>query len=1017
MRLTTSSKTGKPHLLALLRFREQSPEHRALMAELDVAHGAAFVAQDDAGRLMAFRHRKTRAGRVWEIFENAKREWVQMASGAGATGPAGVRGVAGTTGAPGEPQTPSETLPLATVSGAVGVGTDYMRGDTVPGLAAGTLGSRGPIPENMLFDSIFGVEQPAGTWAYWGASYGPVTFSRIISDSVAGSACLQIGSRTVGSTEGGIYAIANVNPNDIYAFPIRDTQTYGVGMTARRSGTLAGNRVQLVLLCYDRTLTTLLGTLVPIDHNPPPAAWSIVTTQVGPGLEFTWPTGTAWVKVVVRDISSGAGAINLVGNTSLGIAVNPARLTANVAGDGLSLEPVTGLEVNVDGTTITIVDDVLQANASAMLDGKVKASGDDTTPGYLEDKIAAGTGITKTTLSPAGNEQVSLAVTDPDDDKVKVSTDDTTPKYLEDAITVSGGVTKSTTSPGGNEKVDLAVHAEEHDHDGSPTQKLTQANTHESADTDSAQASIHHTVDGSTTPTALDGSGAAGTAKKPSPADHKHAFAGGHIIYVKRIDGLSGEIQAAIDTITDSSSVIRYVVIAPPGEYYEQVTIGRDGISLIAEQLGSVKMKKPAAAGGGIVLAGDYINIAKLEVDAGGTVAVTISISANSEHILIENCIIHVPCYDGILLGDSGISDVKILNNIFLQTETAGEPSWDCINVRDQANVVIRGNIINYTPSVGGGLGVHGICNANSTTTIEDNFIRLVSSTNVCYGIGAEVNAGEAVRTKNNRIIVTTSGQAGYGLCTDAGNTIVSVGDDISATTYDLYAISGSISSYGSNFNRAKTSGTIIDGGRIRLIDEPWDNITTWTTVGTGTVEESPSGQLHLLASHGVGTDINAGKYRLAVAPGLKEVTAEILVKFDQLAGGFDGADGTTRECFEFTFYNGANLLQILFSSDSVWFNTASGVWTKQFDATFDNTSWYRFRIVCGDTYAYLFVSDDGGAWSYLGACQNAIADATFSGLVRLRVVNFRNAGAATTEVHVDNFTLTPGADWPLIAG
>jgi len=970
MRLTTSSKTGKPHLPALLRFREQSPEHRALMAELDVAHGAAFVAQDDAGRLMAFRHRKTRAGRVWEIFENAKREWVQMASGAGATGPAGVRGVAGTTGAPGEPQTPSETLPLATVSGAVGVGTDYMRGDTVPGLAAGTLGSRGPIPENMLFDSIFGVEQPAGTWAYWGASYGPVTFSRIISDSVAGSACLQIGGRTVESTEGGIYAIANVNPNDIYAFPIRDTQTYGVGMTARRSGTLAGNRVQLVLLCYDRTLTTLLGTLVPIDHNPPPAAWSIVTTQVGPGLEFTWPTGTAWVKVVVRDISSGAGAINLVGNTSLGIAVNPARLTANVAGDGLSLEPVTGLEVNVDGSTITIVDDVLQANASAMLDGKVKVSPDDTTADHLEGKLS-----------------------------------------------VSGGASLATTNPGGNEVRALTVHAEEHDHDGSPTQQLTQANTHESADTDSAQASIHHTVDGSTTPTALDGSGAAGTAKKPSPADHKHAFAGGHIIYVKRIDGLSGEIQAAIDTITDSSSVIRYVVIAPPGEYYEQVTIGRDGISLMAEALGTVKMKKPAGGPGGLVLAGDYINIAKLELDAGGTVAVTISISANSEHILIENCIIHVPSYDGILLGDSGISDVKILNNIFLQTETAGEPSWDCINVRDQANVVIRGNIIDYTPNVGGGLGCHGICNANATTIIEDNFIKLVSATNVCYGIGAEVNAGEAVRTKNNRIIVTTSGHAGYGLCTDAGNTIVSVGDDISATTYDLYAISGSISSYGSNFNRAKTSGTIIDGGRIRLIDEPWDNITTWTTVGTGTVEESPSGQLHLLASHGVGTDINAGKYRLAVAPGLKEVTAEILVKFDQLAGGFDGTDGTTRECFEFTFYNGANLLQILFSSDSVWFQTAAAAWTQQFVATFDNVSWYRFRIILGPTHAYLFVSDDGAAWSYLGACQNAIADATFSGLVRLRVVNFRNAGAATTEVHVDNFTLTPGADWPLIAG
>jgi len=88
-----------------------------------------------------------------------------------------------------------------------------------------------------------------------------------------------------------------------------------------------------------------------------------------------------------------------------------------------------------------------------------------------------------------------------DTKEVKVSSDDTTEKYLEDAITTSGGVTKSTTSPGGNEKVDLAVHAEDHAHTGTPTQKLAQANTHESVDTDSAQASIHHTVDGSTTPT------------------------------------------------------------------------------------------------------------------------------------------------------------------------------------------------------------------------------------------------------------------------------------------------------------------------------------------------------------------------------------------------------------------------------------------------------------------------------------------------------------------------------------
>lgn len=40
----------------------------------------------------------------------------------------------------------------------------------------------------------------------------------------------------------------------------------------------------------------------------------------------------------------------------------------------------------------------------------------------------------------------------------------------------------------------LGEHAEDHDHDGSPTQKLTQANTHQSPDTDAGASSLHHTL-------------------------------------------------------------------------------------------------------------------------------------------------------------------------------------------------------------------------------------------------------------------------------------------------------------------------------------------------------------------------------------------------------------------------------------------------------------------------------------------------------------------------------------------
>ncbi len=203
-------------------------------------------------------------------------------------------------------------------------------------------------------------------------------------------------------------------------------------------------------------------------------------------------------------------------------------------------------------------------------DELVKVSSDDTTAGYLGTKLVAGSGITLTEVGGGGNETLSVATTGTTtDEKLKVSANDTTADYLAAKLTVAGGATSAVAPEGGNEVQTITVHAavtlgagsdaalglsgqeltladvltptehtaigngaphhaEDHDHDGSPTQKLAQANTHESADTDSAQASIHHTVDGSTTPTALDGSGAAGTAKKPSPADHKHADSARH---------------------------------------------------------------------------------------------------------------------------------------------------------------------------------------------------------------------------------------------------------------------------------------------------------------------------------------------------------------------------------------------------------------------------------------------------------------------------------------------------------
>ena len=63
--------------------------------------------------------------------------------------------------------------------------------------------------------------------------------------------------------------------------------------------------------------------------------------------------------------------------------------------------------------------------------------------------------------------------------------------------------------------------AHSHDATGNEGPKLTQANTHETPDTDTAQGSLHHTIEGTTAAQDL-GVAAAGTATKPSASDHVH---------------------------------------------------------------------------------------------------------------------------------------------------------------------------------------------------------------------------------------------------------------------------------------------------------------------------------------------------------------------------------------------------------------------------------------------------------------------------------------------------------------
>ena len=68
----------------------------------------------------------------------------------------------------------------------------------------------------------------------------------------------------------------------------------------------------------------------------------------------------------------------------------------------------TGISVAYSDPSNTLT---ISASGIALSDEKVKASSVDTTADYLNSKIAAGTGLTKSTLNPTANEQIQFAIT------------------------------------------------------------------------------------------------------------------------------------------------------------------------------------------------------------------------------------------------------------------------------------------------------------------------------------------------------------------------------------------------------------------------------------------------------------------------------------------------------------------------------------------------------------------------------------------------------------------------------
>lgn len=93
-------------------------------------------------------------------------------------------------------------------------------------------------------------------------------------------------------------------------------------------------------------------------------------------------------------------------------------------------------------------------------DINAKVSSDDTTTGFLEDKIVAGSNVTITTLNPGGNETLEISSTGGSgtDELVGVSANDTTPGYLEDkVVSGSNGITVTTLNDGGDEDLQVSL--------------------------------------------------------------------------------------------------------------------------------------------------------------------------------------------------------------------------------------------------------------------------------------------------------------------------------------------------------------------------------------------------------------------------------------------------------------------------------------------------------------------------------------------------------------------------------
>ena len=130
------------------------------------------------------------------------------------------------------------------------------------------------------------------------------------------------------------------------------------------------------------------------------------------------------------------------------------------AGSNITVDKIT--TGGVESLQISAVD---QAPSSSFQDGySFKVSLDDASPGFLEDKLVAGTGVTFTTNDTGGNESITIDVISSvvasivqDGYQLKISSSDGASGFLETKLVAGSNVTLTKTDSGGSEILTIDV--------------------------------------------------------------------------------------------------------------------------------------------------------------------------------------------------------------------------------------------------------------------------------------------------------------------------------------------------------------------------------------------------------------------------------------------------------------------------------------------------------------------------------------------------------------------------------